>query len=162
MHSQGTRKCRHCGDFFIPDARNRARQRYCPQRLCRKASKADSQSRWLSKPENADYFRSEQNATRVREWQAANPEYWKRGDLCTGLLQDLLITKTPANQGVTAQDEKTVLQDLLAAQLPVLVGLVSQLAGTVLQDELIEIVRRFASRGSAILHPGPSSLQREK
>ncbi|MBW2163760.1 MAG: hypothetical protein JRF43_04785, partial [Deltaproteobacteria bacterium] len=43
------RKCRNCGDFFIPDPRNVKRQEYCRKPKCRKASKAAAQARWLAK-----------------------------------------------------------------------------------------------------------------
>jgi hypothetical protein len=63
------RKCRHCGKYFIPDCRNVKRQKYCGRPECLKASKRESQRRWLGKPENRDYFRSPENVKRVREWR---------------------------------------------------------------------------------------------
>ena len=152
MHPKGARKCRHCGEFFVPDVRSRRRQRYCTKVSCRKASKAASSRRWRSKPENADYFRGEWNAARVREWQARNPGYWKRGELAPGVLQDLLVSKAPGSQALVSQDERQLLQHIFASQDPVLVGLISHLAGTVLQDSLLEIVRRLRQRGTVLLY----------
>ena len=51
------RKCPHCKTFFHLDYRNVTRQRFCSKPDCRQASKADSQRRWLEKPENLDYFK---------------------------------------------------------------------------------------------------------
>ena len=45
---------------------------------CRKASKADSQRRWLQKPENRDYFRGPEHVQRVQRWREAHPGYWRR------------------------------------------------------------------------------------
>lgn len=152
MHPNGSCKCRHCGKFFQPDVRNRARQRHCFQPVCRRKSKAASQRAWLSRPENADYFRDEDNATRAREWQAANPGYWKkRRKRLAKVLQEASKAQPPAVQTVAVQDERIVLQDLLTAQSPVLVGLIAHLTGTVLQDDIAAMTRTLHSRGQAIL-----------
>jgi transposase len=45
------RKCLHCRGFFVPHYRNVGRQRYCSKAPCQQASKADSQRRWLQKPD---------------------------------------------------------------------------------------------------------------
>ncbi len=52
MKQHRSRKCRHCLDLFDPDTRNLRHQRYCSKPACRKASKADSQRRWLGKAQN--------------------------------------------------------------------------------------------------------------
>ena len=41
----------------MPDYRHVDRQRYCSKPPCTQASKADSQRRWLQKPDNHDHFR---------------------------------------------------------------------------------------------------------
>ena len=71
-------KCLHCKKLFVPDYRNRERQGYCTTPECRKAGKRASQQRWLSKPENSDYFRDAQNVKRVQDWRKEHPGYWKR------------------------------------------------------------------------------------
>ena len=76
MHAKGRCKCLHCGTFFIPDPRNRHHQQYCGEPECRRASKAASQRRWQSRPENADYFRGAENVARVQAWRKAHPGYW--------------------------------------------------------------------------------------
>ncbi len=73
MTKRRRRKCLNCGRLFRPDPRNRRHQRYCSAPDCRKASKAVSHARWLSKPQNRDYFCGPEHAVRVRAWRAANP-----------------------------------------------------------------------------------------
>jgi hypothetical protein len=57
MKGSAKRKCLCCGDFFAPDHRNVRHQRYCGKSACGKESKAQSQRRWLQRPENQNYFR---------------------------------------------------------------------------------------------------------
>jgi len=52
-----------------PYYRNATRQKYCNKAECKKASKAESQRKWLNKPENSDYFRSHENVERVQQWR---------------------------------------------------------------------------------------------
>ena len=75
MTKRRRRKCLNCGMLFRPDPRNVRHQRYCPAPPCRKASKAASQARWLSQPQNRNYFRGPEHVTRVQGWRAANPGY---------------------------------------------------------------------------------------
>ena len=63
-------KCLHCKKLFVPDYRNRGRQKYCSAPECQQASKRARQQRWLSKPENRDHFRGAENVQRVQEWRA--------------------------------------------------------------------------------------------
>ena len=127
MHARGSCKCLYCAEMFIPDARNRARQRCCGKPVCRKARKADSQRRWLGKPDNADYFTGPANSARSRAWQADHPE------------------------SVAPQDVVVVLQDRMITQDTLIAGLISQLAGSVLQDDIAPLTRRLQSRGRAVL-----------
>jgi hypothetical protein len=78
MHPTGSCKCLHCADFFLPDAHNRERQRYCVKPGCRRASRAASQAKWLAKPENLDHWKGTENVQRVQEWRKANPGYSRR------------------------------------------------------------------------------------
>ena len=73
------RKCKCCLKLFRPDPRNRHHQRYCSAPACRAASKAASQARWLTKPENQGYFRGPVNVARVQAWRSRHPGYWRRG-----------------------------------------------------------------------------------
>jgi hypothetical protein len=82
-------KCLHCKQLFVPEYQNRGRQKYCSTPECQVAGKRARQQRWLSQPDNQDYFRGEENARRVREWRATHPGYWNRSPLrTTCTLQD--------------------------------------------------------------------------
>ena len=71
-------KCLHCKKLFVPDYRNRGRQKFCSSPECQIASKRRSQARWLAKPQNQDYFRGPENVQRVQAWRVEHPGYWKR------------------------------------------------------------------------------------
>lgn len=152
MHPRGACKCRHCGEMFEPDARNRARQRYCVRAPCRKARKGASQRGWLSKADNRDYFRGAANVERVRAWRQEHPGYWKRRRRGKGdALQDILIAQAAAAPVEANQDGQVALQDLLNAQAPVVLGLIAHLTGMTLQDDIAAMTRRLHSRGRAVL-----------
>jgi hypothetical protein len=150
-------KCPCCGVFFNPDHRNRRRQRYCSKPECRKAAKAASQKRWLSKPDNRDYFRGPLNVHRVQEWRKAHPGYYREK---TEALQDRLSGKAAENPMVNtafAQIQTPfacALQDVLVSQPTVLIGLISHLTGSALQDDIASTARRLQKLGSDILN-GP-------
>jgi hypothetical protein len=78
MKASGQRKCLHCGEFYQPDRRNRRHQRYCAKPECRKRSKAQSQRRWLQRPENQTYFRGPDNCQRVKAWRQRHPGYGRK------------------------------------------------------------------------------------
>ena len=159
MHSVGERKCLHCERFFTPDARNRRRQHYCAKEPCRRASKTASQRRWLSRPENADYFQGVDNAARVRAWQAAHPGYWKkRRKRALAVLQDDCRAQGTAGQPVAASDEGAVLQDLWQRQPPLVIGLIAHLAGVTLQEDIATMTGRLIAKGHAVMGvvPGPA------
>jgi hypothetical protein len=157
MHIEGERKCLCCGKFFMPDARNRRRQRYCRERACRKASKRASQRRWRGRPENAEYFTGPENAARVRAWQAAHPGYWKvRRKRGRRVLQDLLIGQVTDRQREAVQDRAAVLQDHWQRQAPVVIGLIAHLAGTVLQEDIASMTGRLIAKGQALMGQKPS------
>ena len=148
------KKCRHCHRLFVPDHRNRDRQRYCNEPECRKASKADSQKRWNQKPENVDYFRGPDNVKRVQQWRNNNPGYWRKkpktsDDALQDSLNQQLIDKTVNNDDFTNR----ALQDLLMGQPSVLIGIISQLTGYALQDDIVMAVRRMQQLGDDILNP---------
>jgi hypothetical protein len=82
------RKCRHCGQLYSPDPRTRDRQKHCSQPECKRASKAWRQRRWLSKPENKEYFSGPQSAARVKAWRTAHPGYRRKGPKTENVLQD--------------------------------------------------------------------------
>jgi len=127
-------KCLNCGDLFLPDHRNRGRQHYCRKPGCRKAGKAASQKRWLSKPENKNYFCGADNVQRVRRWRRSHPGYWHRKGLSAeNALQDPLPPQPSENNVDIIKSPKSALQDLLTEQHFVLIGLIANFTGTALQ-----------------------------
>ncbi len=160
MSRQTKRKCRHCGQWFVPDFRNATRQRYCSEPACRKASKSASQRRWLRKPENRDYFRGPEHVQRAQEWRRTHPEN-------AGVRRVKDETPLPLQDDCHAQpsDNKTelvdltkdsaikspLLQELINAQPLVLFGLIAHLTGSLLQDDIARSSRSFIQLGQDIL-----------
>jgi hypothetical protein len=147
------RKCRHCHELFIPDARNATRQRYCSKPQCRKASKAASQKRWLQKEENHDYFRCPDNVQRVQHWRKQHPGYWRRGRVEPCALQDPSTQQPLVNIDYSADFAHHALQDSLIMQPAVLIGLIAQFTGYALQDDIALAARRMQQLGNDILNP---------
>jgi hypothetical protein len=140
-------KCKNCHDPFPPDPRNAWHQEYCRKPECRKASKAASQKRWLSKEENQDYFRSSENVQRMQEWRRTHPGHRRiKPPKKPQPLQDVLIPKTEANPPIEPSKTSSpnpALQDLLNSQNMVLIGLIAHLTGSALQDDIVLSVRRL-------------------
>lgn len=151
------RKCRHCGELYTPDARNRYHQKYCSRAACRQASKKASQQRWLRSDKGRDYFRGPENVVRVQQWRANHPGYWKRsGPKGCDALQDLLPSQLIKRQVVTNNSSASGLQDVCSMQPALLIGLIASLTGTTLQDDIAETSRRFIVSGRDILGIGPA------
>jgi hypothetical protein len=150
MARAGQRKCLSCGQYFDPDPRVGARQQYCSVSACRRVSKAQSQQRWRSKPENLDYFRGPVHLARVQAWRAAHPGYTRRvpplQDQCAS--QSINCNDESANRTVPAVAR---LQDLLSASPPVLAGLIAHLFQVTLQDEMAATTRRLVQLGTDVL-----------
>ena len=152
------RKCRHCRGFFVPDYRNVDRQRYCSKPVCKQASKANSQRRWLEKPENHDYFRGPDHVHRVQRWRQAHPGYW-RGPMpqtseTPDALQETLTPQEVSDQSLSETLEASrqdALQDSFFLQPTVMVGLIAQLTGVALQDDIASVARRLQQLGRDIL-----------
>ena len=124
------RKCRHCGELFLPDPRNRHHQHYCSKPACRRASKAASQHRWLSKSANRDYFRGSANVERVRAWRAAHPGYWQRASSQAAIaLQEDSLAQAIESTEESKSLAGVALQDLLCEQPFVLIGLIANFRG---------------------------------
>ena len=155
MYREGRRKCHHCKEFFIPEARNRHHQRSCEKPACRRASKAASQRRWERKPENRDYYRGPEKAAKVRAWQAANPGYWKRRRKRSTVLPDVLTAEVSPKQKVTMQDDESVLPDLWHGQSPLMVGLIAQMTGYVLPEDIAVVASRMETHGLALMGLNP-------
>ena len=152
------RKCKCCHKLFRPDQRNRARQHYCPAPACRVASKAASQARWLSKPENQDYFRGPENVARVQAWRSRHPGYWRKGRPDDAALQDVITAQAFDLTKETGEVARPPLQDVLSAQPAVLIGLIAHLTGTPLQDDIVRTAGRLLRLGQDILATSAAGL----
>ncbi|HFB64656.1 MAG TPA: hypothetical protein ENJ60_03860 [Aeromonadales bacterium] len=146
------KRCRNCCELFTPDYRNINRQHYCRKVACRKASKKASQKKWLSKPENEDYFRSTENVKRVQEWRRGNPGYWKRAKKGNAL-QDPLNLQDTENTEDNDDFTKDALQDFLRTQPPVIIGLIANFTGNTLQDDIASTLLYMQRYGQDILYP---------
>jgi hypothetical protein len=142
------RKCRCCRKLFRPDPRNRHHQRYCSQPQCRAARKAECQARWLSRPENHDYFRGPVHLARCQVWRARHPGYWRKAQTAS---KDVSITQAIGSVGKIGIFVRSPLQDLLMAQPAVLIGLIAHLVGTPQQDDIVRTTDRLLRLGQDIL-----------
>jgi hypothetical protein len=146
----------------VPDYRNVGRQRYCSKPPCQQASKADSQRRWLQKPENHDHFRGPANVKRVPLWRHEHPGYWRRPTPKAPETADAL-QETCSPQEIPTQSlsenlqtpPQDALQDSFFLQPAVLVGLIAQLTGCALPDDIASMVRRLQQLGRDILDRSP-------
>jgi hypothetical protein len=146
------RNCCHCNEFYLPDRRNLHHQRYCSKPSCRKQSKAESQRRWLQKPDNQSYFSGPQNSQRVKEWRKRNPGYWrKKKSAPEEPLQDLCTTQVAQNEEVKRIEVSNALQEVLLMQPAVMVGLISMMTGSALQEDIAATTRALLSKGQDIL-----------
>ena len=149
-------KCLHCKRLFVPDYRNRGRQKYCSSAPCQQASKQRSQERWLAKPENRDYFRGAENVRHVQQWRAAHPGYWKRRrKKLPGALQETCSEQAPHVQSVDPkpppQVSRPALQELCEVKTPLLVGLIAQFSDAALQEDIVAYTRHLIAKGQDIL-----------
>jgi len=145
------RKCKCCHKLFRPDPRNRHHQRYCAAPRCRAASKAASQARWLSAPENQDYFRGPVNVARVKAWRSRHPGYWRKRRRTRVALQDRSSAQAVDSTIKKANFAGPPLQEILLAQPPVLIGLIAHIVGTPLQDDIVRTTDRLLRLGQDIL-----------
>src|ERR1035438_10436312 len=156
MRLKGQRKCVHCQRFYFPDPRTRYHQRHCAQGACRQASKAGSQSRWLARPENRDYFSDAVQRDRVRDWRAAHPKYWKkRGPAGPVALQDVCGVQPPDIEVNVAWDGRGALKEEWKMQAPLVIGLISHLTGVLGSEEIVEMTGRLIAKGHALIGAQP-------
>jgi hypothetical protein len=118
---------------------------------CRKASKVASHKKWLTKPENRNYFSGPDNTERVRQWRRDHPGYWRKQPDKPQPLQDSLSGKAPEDQMDITHLPGSALQDLLSVQPTVFIGLLAQLLGSPLQDDIVTMGRRLQQLGQDIL-----------
>ena len=147
------KKCPNCRKLFLPDFRNRDRQRYCRKPQCREASKADSQKRWCQKPVNIDYFRGPDCVERVQEWRKANPGYSrKKPRNRKNALQDPLTSQPAESKEDIINFANDALQDSLIMQPTVLLGLIANFIGSALQDDIELTITRLQQLGLDIVN----------
>ena len=176
MKSTVTFKCLHCNEIHDCEPRSAGRQRYCRAPDCRRASKAESQRRWLSRPENENYFRGAAHGERVRQWRKEHPGYWrKKRSAPGGTLQEIsekipeAIPEPSTREAVDkeaienqepsgppgALQEISLLQSVLQPAL--LVGLIAVMTGAALQEDIALSARSLLDRGEDILRMVPRS-----
>jgi len=156
MAQSGQRKCLCCGQFFDSDHRNRKRQLYCSAADCRRASKAASQSNWLSDADNFGYFNDPAHVARVKAWRAAHPGYGRNRPRKASALQDPLIVQVHESKEESAKRIGSSLQDLLDHLLdppsPVLAGLIAHLFAVTLQEDWAATTRLLVQLGRDVLN----------
>jgi hypothetical protein len=169
MSSSHPRECLHCKELFVPNAHNPGRQKFCGKPACRKASKAESQRRWLSQPGNTRYFRDEKNVERVQEWRKAHPDYWKRPPKPAVALQEICTIQVVENKDLPLEISRLPLQEIvpapdlplqdvvptLSTQDPLLVGLIAHLIDSPLQENVAQATRGLILKGRCILGLSP-------
>ena len=158
--------CLHCKAPFLPDSRNRGRQRFCRQPDCRAASKRSSQRAWVARPANADYFAGSHNVQRVREWRARHPGYWKRSrpaNTPPGEISSAPEAMQPVDpQSSMAQRSAIALQDPWSPALqdpweplhPMFIGFLALQMGSALQEDILRQCDVMAAKGRDILRHG--------
>lgn len=152
------RKCKCCGQLYIPDVRHFRDQHYCSKPDCRWASKQGSQRRWYYSEKGAEYRDPRFNQQRVREWRAAHPDYARlTGGRPSRALQETRIPEDADSQQVAPSLAAMALQDLNFSQPALAVGLVAQLTGSALQETIAETTRRLVVLGQDILGSAPES-----
>jgi hypothetical protein len=156
MKGSARRKCLCCKEYYRPDQRNLRHQRYCSKPECRKASKAQSQLRWLQRAENQNYFRGPENSRRVKEWRKRNPGYWRKSETPVQLpLQEVCQEQVALYEGVNSEKTLDALQEVSLMQPAVVVGLISMMTGNSLQEDIVATARVLIRKGQDILESYP-------
>jgi hypothetical protein len=158
MKGPAKRKCLCCEEFYQADHRNLRHQRYCSKPACRKQSKAQSQSGWLQRPENQNYFRGPENSQRVKEWRKRNPGYWRKKKTSLQVaLQEVCQEQPPPNEELTPEKTSNALQEVFLMQPAVVLGLISMMTGHALQEDIVATARVLVRKGRDILEMNPGS-----
>jgi hypothetical protein len=158
MKGPAKRKCLCCKEFYRPDHRNLRHQRHCSKPACRKESKAQSQLRWLQRPENQNYFRGPDNSRRVKEWRKRNPDYWrKKKTQGQAPLQEGCREQVTPDKELISEEVTDPLKEVLLMQPAVVVGLISMMTGHSLQEDILATARVLIRKGQDILENNPGS-----
>jgi hypothetical protein len=135
----------------MPSRRNWWHQKFCTKPECRKASKVESQRRWLSKPGNQDHFCGSANVERVRQWRDKNPGYWKRPARASSTLQEVVPAQVAEDKVVAEKTSSPPLQDFVASQDPLVLGLISHLIDSPLQENVEQATLGLLQKGRNFL-----------
>src|SRR5690554_6580882 len=122
MNRRRKRQCHGCCDPFLPDPRNRDRQRFCGKPECAELSAKSSRAKWKAK--NPDHFKGRENVIRVQQWRETNPGYWRRKKegLSPGTLQEDCIAQAPDKQPDKCELKHFALQEDWFSQPLLLLG----------------------------------------
>jgi len=148
-------KCLHCKELFALDRRNLRHQRYCRKPGCQKASKSQSQRRWLAKKANQNYFCGPENIRRVQEWRDAHPGYGRKKSVRQEPLQDVLQddcrVQEANRQALVSKKTLRALQDVFKVQPALIVGLIATMTGSVAQEDIRTTTRLLVRKGQDII-----------
>lgn len=156
------RKCKCCGELYMPDARRTSVQKYCGKPECRKASQARSWHQWFMKPENRDYYKGADEVDRVRQWRKKRPGYWKRRPKTKDALPKIKTAQATDNQPDTTRLVVDALPKMMMSQPALVVGLIASLTGSALPKDIEETSRRFVLLGQDILGNGPGATRGDR
>jgi hypothetical protein len=127
------RKCRNCGEWFLPGPYNAHHQQYCGKDECCKVSKRASSRRYREKKKNDPEFK-EKEKKRVLAWRERNPGYWKKGRRKKAgkkLVNDPALRDfAPAKY----RDEMNALRDRICRQETCFKGFMAFVNGTLRDD----------------------------
>ena len=154
---QRKRKCRSCGESYMPDAHHFRDQDFCSRPECRKASKQDSQRRWYYSPKGAVYRDPEYNRQRVREWRGAHPDYARlTGGRPRRASPPIGTLKPFDGKALAVSIAGGALQDSILSQPVVVAVLIAMLAGKALQEMIVTPPGILYVRGQHIpgMNPG--------
>ena len=68
------RRCKHCGEWYEPNPRAAARQKFCVERECQKARRRLTARKWR----RHNHLAHEADVARIRVWRQNHPGYWRK------------------------------------------------------------------------------------
>jgi len=112
------RKCKYCRRWYMPQPHNAYQQRFCAKPVCQMASHRASQRKYNRK--HPDRYKGAEEVTRVRNWRAEHPGYWRRLRRRQVLRIDLLWDEFRRGRQLRVLSERWLggaLRDLYCVQL---------------------------------------------
>jgi hypothetical protein len=136
--------CKWCDKPFEPSKFSGGRQKYCGERVCRKASKKESQAKWCAK--NPNYFRDDIFRERSRLWRATHPEVAR-----TRFANPMPEPAAKAESCTQNSAAESGVQDSAQrSQQIYIMGLISLVTGSSVQDEVLKSAQECFRRGMDI------------